>query len=63
MNASSEKMRRSKAKSHTCSFHIPIWNENNYEVIPIKYVIVICIKRLESGRRKRADREAVKIQR
>ena len=46
-------MRRWKAKGHTCSFHIPIWNANSYEVISIDDVTFICINGLESGRIRR----------
>ena len=60
-----KKMRRWKAKSHTCSFHIPILNLNSYEVIYINDVTVICIERLESGRirrRKRRKRSCVDLE-
>ena len=45
-------MRRWNAKSHTCSFHIPIWNANNYERISINDVIEIFLSGLDSEQHK-----------
>ena len=63
LNVLGKKMRRWKEKSHTCSFHIPIWNEKNYEVISINDIIVIFLKSQRVEEEEGADREDVKIQR